>query len=300
MGHDPWYRTADMLPPLRAHVRVTWVGRVFEAIRAVHPKKKKYCWATMDDGEIVYLPPKGRSKLWGDNPELWQPADPNRWPYDLPEPVVSPKEGITEDSRNPRPEPHTNALWWRDATLVTYSEPGRITLEEAEARLMRALNTGWRISKDLPKSPTNADVLNKIAALKWTPDDDEEAQVIDKDWRPPFEPTGKDQDDYLTAMAWFVSLNPPELWPKKRRMESFNRSQYALVYRALDPPASWAYMANKWSTTPDRAKRIYENALDNIWRAANKQTVLRHVEVADQIGLLRERNRRAKQKDNDR
>jgi hypothetical protein len=162
---------------------------------------------------------------------------------------------------------------------------------------MRALNTGWRISKDSPKSPSNADVLNRIAALNWKPDEDEEPQVADKDWRPPFEPNGKDRDDYLIAIAWFTALNPPELWPKKRRMESFNRAQYALVYRALDPPASWSYMANKWSTTPERAKRIYADALEQVWRAANGQPVLRHVEVADQIGQLRKRNRRAKVKD---
>jgi hypothetical protein len=36
---DPWYRTVDMLPPLRAHVRVTWAGRVFEVIRAVAATK---------------------------------------------------------------------------------------------------------------------------------------------------------------------------------------------------------------------------------------------------------------------
>ena len=63
------------------------------------------------------------------------------------------------------------------------------------------------------------------------------AEVVtsaDSDAGVPFAPTPRDLSDYLTAMRWFVALNPPEMWHRRREPLELNQSQRLLVWRAAN------------------------------------------------------------------
>lgn len=287
-----WYASHAALPPLHHKVNVSWAGRFFPAIRTLHPKKKKVVWATFKDGEVEYLPPRGRDRIWGDHPSLWQPLDLALWPHPLPEPVRAP---VASWPRETAPEPDDvsretlDPLWWRDATQVAYSSRGGISQHEAEGRIMRALNTNWRIHVESPSYQTNADVLARLGQEPLLEDLDE---PLHHDWRPPFEPLGRDLDDFTVSMAWFAALNPKELWHKRRAIGSMNRAQAVLLYRAMDPPSSWGFIGRKWSVSPQRAAQVYQSSLEKITRAANGRSVFKHVRIADPMLEIRERKRR--------
>lgn len=288
----PWYPVSPTSPPFRARVNVSWAGREFTATRVHHPKKKRIVWVTLRaDGELEYLPPKGRNKIWGDDPDLWQPMDLNKWEHPLPEPLRSSAPNwplplatasIQEGARDP--------LWWRDATLVGYHPPGEISRREAEGRVMRALNTNQRIRVERPTSKSCADVIAQMSEARATWEDTED--IPSADWRPPFEPLGHDFDDFLLAMSWYNALNPPEMWHKNRRFGSRNRAQLVLVYRAMDPPASWGFIGTRWGVSVERVRQVYASALDKLERAANGRPVYKHIRVADPMIKVREGNKR--------
>lgn len=293
MGDEAWFATDSMPPPLRVRVRISWAGREFEAVRLVHPKKKRILWATIIDGEAVYLPPKGRNKIWGEHPQLWQPVDMATWEHALPEPQrlaipnwPRPQEIVSRETSS------WDGMWWRDVTLIAYSSSGEISRREAEGRLMRALNTNLRIKVERPGFQSCSDVLARLSQEKMDLETDE---PLGHDWRPPFEPLGVDLDDFLTAMAWFRALNPREMWHKRRRFGDMNRAQAVLLYRSLDPPASWDFIGRKWGVSGERVRQIYKSSLDKIERAANGRPVFKHVRVTDPMIEVRERNRRATQ-----
>jgi hypothetical protein len=289
MEPEAWYSAQDMLPPLRVRVRVYWAGRQFEATRIVHPKRKVLAWATIRNGELEYLPPKGRSRIWGDNPDHWQPMDPATWPHPLPAPCA-PSRPIQRALAIPSSDEHArNPMWWRDATAVSYAPPGAITRREAEGRLMRALNTNWRIKVDGPRFSSNADVLARLSAERFVADD---GSPVTFDWRVPFEPLGADFDDFLVAMGWFAALNPREMWSKNRKMGAMNRNQMVLVFRAMDPPSSWSFIGTRWGVSGERVRQIYSASLDKLQRAANGLEVYRHLRVRDPLADIRERKRR--------
>lgn len=293
MGQDAWYSVQAMLPPLRVKVRSLWAGRIFETVRTVHPKKKRVVWATYKDGEVEYLPPKGRSRIWGDAPTLWQPVDPSLWQHALPEPVA-----LSAPEWPPKPIPVETAdwtrgdgLWWRDATQLSYSLLGEISRTEAEGRVMRALNTNWRVQVESPRDQTNAELIARLGQERWLPTAESE-EPLRHDWRPPFEPLGADLDDFLRAMAWFAALNPKELWHKRRKHGDYNRAQAVLVYRAMDPPSSWGFIGTKWGVSGERVRQVYQSSLDKIVRAANGQPVFKHVAVRDPLLEVRAANKR--------
>src|SRR5262245_56336474 len=74
----------------RVAVRVQWNGREFLAIRLLHPKEKRWRWATYRNGEIVWLPPRQRAREWGAEPQCWQPCDFATWREPLPDPIAGP------------------------------------------------------------------------------------------------------------------------------------------------------------------------------------------------------------------
>lgn len=102
---DLWYRPslAQNTPPLRARCRVVWGGRRFVAWRDTHPKTRRRCWAVeVGDGLVDYWPPKRWPRSMqsvGDEPELFQPRDPESWPYPLPEPERTSEEGRMYSTR---------------------------------------------------------------------------------------------------------------------------------------------------------------------------------------------------------
>jgi hypothetical protein len=197
-------------------------------------------------------------------------------------------------SAPPEPRPRARGI---DVEGVTYSEPGQISLEEAEKRIVRALRTeqvmpavrrgGTRVSAgltllaDWAKSP---DELRKDAtseAPKWTP-------------------TPRDVTDAEMCMEWFAKLNPPEyeqkygvtvdleFGPCDRRP---NRLQAVLVWRALQPPVSWKRIGEAIGVSGPRAQQFYSQALSELHKVANGLPAFERLKVADQLALLRERNR---------
>lgn len=294
---EAWYAAADMLPPLRVLVRVMWIGREFDAVRLMQPKRRRIGWQTIHNGDPVYLPPKGRDRIWGHDPELWRPIDPANWPHALPEPRtllhpawppvsqdVSRETRLAGSAQNP-----LDPLWWRDITLVSRSPEGDVSRLEAEGRIMRALNVNWAVRMERPQQNSNAAVIARMSAEKLAVEIDE---PILADWRPPFEPLGLDYDDFLAAMAWFAALNPPELWHKRRKPGSMNRAQLVLLYRAMDPPSSWRFIGDQWSVSAERARQIFQSSIDKVHRAANGKPVYKHVRVENRMALVREQNKR--------
>jgi hypothetical protein len=285
-----WYAVEPTQPPFRTRVTVQWAGRIFAATRIMHPKKRKPAWATFKNGEVEFLPPAGRSRIWGPEPELWQPLDPAAWTHPLPAPIPLARPAwplpqltasVSDGARDP--------LWWRDATRLTYSPAGEISVSEAEGRLMRALNTDIALRVDKPSFKTNADVLARLSATRFVADDEEPVTL---DWKVPFEPAGTDLDDFLIAMRWYMALNPVELWPKSRTLGARNRLQKVLLYRAMDPPASWGFIAGRWGVSVERVRQVYASALDKLHKAANGRQVYSHVRTRDPILAVRERNKR--------
>jgi hypothetical protein len=295
---DLWYSSEAALPPFRAPVRVQWNGRVFIAVRTMHPKKGKPTWATFHNGDAVFLPPKGRSRQWGENPQFWQPENVDTWKHELPSPVRL-QNGVSWETVDTSPrELGRPGLddWWRDATHVRYSPQGEISMEEAEARLMRAICTGWTITPGGPRMSINATIISRLSETRsdlTTEYDHDTGQFLDadKDWRPPFRPTGADQDDFLVALSWFAALNPVEFWHKDRRVGALNRAQKVLCSRAMDPPLPWVYLGQRFQVTDERMRQVYKESIEKVWRAANGMPVFRHLTPVDQMAALRGRNR---------
>lgn len=253
------------------------------------PKRKKLAWATIEDGEMFYLPRRRRGEDWEENPVLWQPLDPQRWTYDLPRPWQPQIQDRTNNLLDLVPDPIVpiDPQWWRDATLIFYSEAGDVSLKEAEGRIMRMLCTEATLRGEGPGYSTGADVLAKLAQTAG------EQDVTDPrhDWRPPFSPNNKDLDDYPVASRWFAGLHPVEMRHKGWRPGNVSRGQKVLRLRAMDPAPSWKYIGQIFSVTGERGRQIYQQTIERIWRLANGHQPYAHLTIRDQIADLRERNR---------
>lgn len=150
-------------------------------------------------------------------PTLFQPLDIGRWPDPLPAPAIL----------QPAPPPLRPPAERAKARLapagspplpeaIAYSPPGRIDIEECEARLIRALKTD-RALPDTDKA--------KLAVRSQWP----ETAYAPGDWPPEittrWTPFPEDVRDYLIAMAWFVRLNgfDRRLLRQRARGYSFGR-----------------------------------------------------------------------------
>lgn len=273
-GED-WYRTSEGLPPFNIPVYVNWSGRIFIARLGPDLRRKRQIrWLIESDHGLIAFPPRGLAKKLGEHPQVWRPMDPKRWVWMLPEPVPHLRPPLSSPIETPPPD-DPSGQWWRDEAQVRRGETADVPREEAEARVLRALCTMRTIVASGPRDKTSADVLARISASPLSLLLDE-AVEIHHDWRPRFEPSGKDLDDFLVASRWFEALNPPEMGGG-RRPGRFNRAQMALVLRSINPPWSWSRMADKWGVSPERAKQIYQSSVEKVWRAANGLTVHRHL-----------------------
>ncbi|MGH6815518.1 MAG: hypothetical protein ACREC6_07430 [Hyphomicrobiaceae bacterium] len=316
----------------RVAVRVQWNGREFVAIRLLHPKEKRWRWATYRNGEIVWLPPRHRAAEWGGEPQCWQPCDAAAWRDPLPDPIAGPlpprlarpglspgseagrdrrvlqaeaadriradiEAEIGPDIASPDGRPSEQVRqrdtgWWRDPAAVGYEPEGQVSLRMAEARVLRAVAVAGNGTAGV--GPRHRSTLGPwmdavAAAFGETIVEGADGSALAVAVR--FEPTPRDTDDWLTAMTWFTALNPPELRSKRAAPWSFNRLQQLLVWRAMTPPVSWARIGRHIGRSRTRAGQLYAEAVDKVWRTANGLPVYKHAVIADQLALLRARNR---------
>lgn len=268
---DLWYRIDDM-PLERTPVRLLWAGRVVKAWRGFEPRTRRRCWVVPDTGgELHYWPPQGNALL-AHGPEAWQPLEAAEWPHPLPEPMRRPsRDTAPPDAPAPEPPRRESAPaaareWWRDANAVLYQPPGHVSREMAEARVKRAILTHGMSASKHPGTMRDAWPQILLDAARFI-----EAQDPTSDGRLRFEPTPRDISDELTALRWFAALDPPRLRHKAIR-DDFVPEQRVLILRALDPPFSFR-MCGRFlgARSPERARRLHEDAIDGVWRTANMQ-----------------------------
>ncbi|MGE4340330.1 MAG: hypothetical protein AB7E55_30930, partial [Pigmentiphaga sp.] len=157
--------------------------------------------------------PKSGAMALGPHPDAWQPLVANKWKGALPPPikVISPQMWSSRTKFTAVDEAEAAELaremerdremaqsanngetievggirlpWWRDATLVTYSEPGKISVSEAEARVSRAiLSDGIRCRTEEVLEVHTATALADLIASAG-------------------------DDEYATAMAWLMRFD---------------------------------------------------------------------------------------------
>lgn len=281
-----WYAVADMLPPLGVRILLRWQGDrpPFEAARVKDPaNNRRHRWLTHDEGRAVLLPtrapPPDPRRPWAgwhtlaeDGPRLWRPLQPALWKLPLPQPALveaaeppvlslhaegqsftATEAAIFEDGAGPPPEPAEPQQWWRHWWLVTYSAPGGISDVETEGRLMRALATERWIMVERPRVALNCTTIERRSAEKVGLDPDTEPPPDRGD-----EPTGRDRDDYLVAMAWLHGMPAGTV--------------ELLRLRSLQQPVSWRRLAKAWSTDPGTMRARYRRAILAAMAVANGQT----------------------------
>jgi hypothetical protein len=88
-------------------------------------------------------------------------------------------------------------------------------------------------------------------------------------FRPHMIATPTDVSDFLVAMGWYTSLNPPELWNKSREPWAFNLQQNVLRWRALPLPMTFGEIADKKKVSYQRIQQLYHDGIDKVMRVAN-------------------------------
>jgi hypothetical protein len=323
----PRYPVTPQHPPMRVRVAVLWNGRMFKAARVHHPRTKKLCWVTerKSDFSEMYLPPKGRkAEAWGDNPQWWQPEKPEEWKAPLPPPLkfngVS-AEGVMADiGRGARRRRQTEALdamrdelpwWWQidpDAARIVYEPTGHVTRDMAEGRVMRAVSaSGAQETEGLTRQgvfeATAFAELTAAAQVYLQDETTKREQIKPSKWLARLHLDRADLKDWLTAMAWFAALNPPELrgardgdgeWDEDdtTRPWVLNDRQKVLIARArcIGGPMSWRSVGEWMGMHHSRPQQLYESAIDRVHRAANGLHVTLN-EPVDHMAAVREGNR---------
>jgi hypothetical protein len=316
MTVSPWYRWEDMPPPYTVMTRWQWAGRIFVGIRSKHPKSGREIFTDARTSERVDLSrqkyDEDGSPYWVDLvPELWQPLKPELWRAPLPAPVVLSTAGIlateqqsfnaAEAAREMEADRHhANSVsretpddakrWWRDISNIKYEPAGDVTLKMVEGRVMRALAFCGAGRGLTLTSVTACQVLAAAVEAHDKAVSDSVEAIVNR-----LQPLPADHSDFETAMGWFVALNPPELWHKRRMAWALSKMQRVLLLRSFDVPLSYEAIGREcgWKGH-QRATQVYAEAVDKCWRAANGMQVHKHLMVSDQIAALRERNRAAK------
>lgn len=265
----------------------------------------------------------GWHTLRGDEPDAWWPQQPERWAAPLPAPLPAGPlatagrmwsertrfqavadaeaadlaremeadraaarsgEGFVEGEAEP-PEKQ----WWLDPHLVTYSAPGAITPREAEGRLMRAFLTERWIRVERPADATFGKILGRLA--RPLPGH----EIATDDPRPVLpEPTGRDQDDMLTALAWWMAVDVAD-----------RRAGIVLAMRAEMPAKSWRGIAQaalrvRAGASPvggrshHVAQRLHAWALGELTREANGEITPGGVRVRARLKRVQAGNRAAR------
>ena len=323
---ETFYPVTHVFPPNGVRTIVQWAGHQISAARTRDRKTGAVSWVTAERGKLVTLPPKGQEERWGAEPECWRPEHPDKWDAPLPPPMerqaqprmvyrtgrnryaamTAQAEQSARTQRELRAFLEEKGLaevapaagdssrqWWLSEPL-TYSDAGEISEREAEGRVARAILTdGIHGKYGGPRANASASsALQRLVHETLQSDD-----ADDEPFR--FKPGPRDNTDYLTAFGWFTALNPPEIWHKRREPYELSQAQCVLVWRVIVPPRSFRQIAKSTGGSHEQARRIYGGAIAGVTRAANGKRVLPYMTVADRMAALRERNRRARDHEQD-
>ncbi len=304
-------------PPPRVRVVVCWNGRTFQAARVIHPCERRWCWVRRHaDGREQYLPPRlrkgiraaGKAKApaprpaaeWLPNPEWWQPIDPAKWQAPLPNPLpppllVQPDTQRMVNIRARRRPAETakdravedGAPWWWDASAIVYEPPGAVTPRMAEGRLMRALAAPGAVGAEAAPRRQRDYALASIADARA--EAEREAALSGLPPRDELEPGPADLADWLTAMAWFAALDPPELRARGHLPWMLTIEQKVLAWRAQR--RSWASIALMVRRSRTWGRDAAARSLARVTRIANGVSPDPHRRSRDAMAALSERNR---------
>lgn len=325
---SPWYAIADMPPPYTVQVEIMIRGRHFIGARGRHPKRPDMIlWMEWASGKPLFIPDDVVDAL-NDGQGAWRPQKPELWQSPLPEPIRVSQSGImkTERSRfaaveeaeaadlasemeRDRQQARDGARadgcparafepqWWRDHSLIRYQPKESLTLRMVEGRLMRAVACS---EIQLSRSGKGSRLLQEIGEAACRLLAESEAK-FGPDHIPRLEPLPADNDDWLTAMSWFVSLYPVEHRPKDWAhhcpfgMDRLNTAQKILVWRAGTVPWSFAEIGKEFDWKGhQRAKQVFDTAIGDCWRCASGLSARRGLTTGNHIAILQARNRAAK------
>jgi alkylated DNA nucleotide flippase Atl1 len=266
---------------------------------------------------LTPLPAPSEASAWGAEPICWQPLN-ERWiwpggiePVPLAPHLIPRIVGVrylskeAEDAelaessreieaerrfaqgRKDEPAPVDTSLpWWRDITVIRHARSGEITERDAEGRVMRALAHSGELRPTL-RSRTTAALLAALSDAAEQADAAYAAEIgLTK-----FTPLPKDHEDFLTAMAWFAALNPPEHRPANAKPWGLSREQRVLYWRSRNRRLTWNEIGFELNPSRPlsvaRARQLYESGIHSCWRVANG----RGRPTVDHMAVLRERNR---------
>lgn len=309
---DIWYpitHTDPLYPSPLVQVRgIVSINNSFDAQIIISRGKPplENTWAEWIRNKPV---PLGKQAI----PRLWQPQFPALWKSALPSPAsvsetrmwsatmsfqsVEDAEAaeLARDMERDRQMardaisdpilPKESGAWWRDATRIRYEQPGSITKEMAEGRIMRAVaHCGKGEGLTIPVSSFSA-ILARMAEKKEQYREVGFSDIVHK-----LQAFPQDHQDFLQAMSWFVALDPP--CARQQKPWAFATDQRILMWRSLDVPLSWDVIAHKIGKTHhEYARKEYDRIIVRVAAIANA-----NVGPADDLMKdLRERNRAAKQ-----
>jgi hypothetical protein len=289
----------------------------------------------------VFLPctkkprdPKQPWKAWrtlkGNAPEFWAPVDPDNFKlFKLP-PVAltipedegprlwhekasfdaanaaAEMEADRDQARNDkkRRRGQKRKLWWLDASYIQYSPAGKIRVEEAEGRIMRALAQDHLedciegLGIDRRQEAKTLEELSAMAEMEAKYPDGTRIQ---------FQALQQDRNDYELAMTWFAALGSRHLAVGiasasngLRAGKGYTTAQRVLFFASRDTGMSFAAIANALRLTErrkissERVRQIYRASVDGIWIIANEFQDVGRAKRAQALERLKEGNRRAR------
>lgn len=246
----PWYPIASMR---RHRITVRVQGAGFECLAIVrdHPTAKRPWWivmterATMDGVRMLPSEPLAPYGVAAHvrAPMLWQPIAAGQWPDALPDPVRTPPRPPGQHAAPPDAEPEDATQpgdGWPYPGLRLGQCTAPVSLEECEARLLRALRTSASRETGhvgLDRRATCSDLI--AIALKFAHfeaimrgDVKPDTEAVRSGWTP----LRRDIEDWTYALEWL------------RAPGCGGIGQDVLMLRAADPPWSFRGAAERLST----------------------------------------------------
>lgn len=267
-------------------------------------------WAEWVKGKALPLGP-------GVYPKYWQPQRPDKWMAPLPPPAHVSASGImwsegmrfqaveeaeaaelARDMERDREMARNGSkhifaashkpeqAWWRDVSLIRYEPAGAVTEKMAEGRVMRAVALCGHGQGLTIRVSTFGDILARM--IKADPTEPDFSDYI-----PRLQAFPQDHGDFLTAMSWFVALNPPPPRFTISDTWEFNKAQLCLHYRSLNDPLSFDEIGGlkEIRMSGENARKLYASTIKRITAIANQEVA---IPAFAQIESLRERNRQAR------